>query len=205
MQMVGKNREFTWRLRVLDLAGGATCVLLVGAAAWLAFVHLGQAQQEAQVLRADVETARQTLSTVEAAGKRQETLVLARQGALAERGRLPDAAPVEEYRSAMVAAADAHQLTVLGYSLGASRRYGDVSEQCLLFQVSGAAANLMRFLRAVEESPFWADIGYLRVEGDDAIGPANSAPRRASLTFSLFASTAPASGNQPALALEVGP
>ena len=189
-------------MRAFDFGGGAICALLLIVAVWMALVHVGAAADEGTGLRANVDSSRQTLTTLEAAALRQETLRVARQGELAERGKLPSAPPVEEYLSAMAAAATAQQLNVLGHSPGVQRRYGDVLEQCLSFQVSGTAANLLRFLRTVEESPYWADIGYLRVEGGDAIGPPALQMRRASLTFSLFAAaqpekSAPAAGGKP--------
>lgn len=190
MQVVGRNIPSPWRLHALDAAGGALGAMLIGSAAWIAFVHVGGAAQEMVSLREQIESTRQTLATVETAALRQGSLVEARTTELGDRGRLPSSAPIEEYLSVMSAAAAAHQLTVVGHALSAQRRYGDVIEQCVSFQVQGAAPNLLRFLREVEESEFWADVGYLRVEGGDFATPHGAGLRRASLTFSLFAAAA---------------
>lgn len=190
MQVVGRDNQSAWRLRLFDICGGALCAALVAVAGWLAFVHVGEAAQEVAALREQVESTRQTLTTVESAAIRQESLATARKAELGDRGKLPAAAPIDQYLSAMSAAAAAHNLTVIGHSPSAQRRYGDVFEQCISFQVQGSSANLLRFMRAVEDSPFWADIGYLRIEGGDSVGPPNSNLRRAALTFSLFAAAA---------------
>lgn len=187
MQVVGTDNQSTWRLRTFDFVGGALCATLVGIAAWLAFVHVGEAAQEVAALRTEIESTRHTLTTLEAAAQRQEAQVATRNLELGERGKLPAAAPVDQYLSVLSAAAAARQLTITSHSPGAQRRYGDVSELCIAFHVQGTSANLLRFMRDVEESPFWADIGYLRIEGGDAIGPPNTTLRRASFTFSLFA------------------
>jgi len=191
MQVVGNQTDHGWQLHAFDLGGGTVCALIVACAAWVAFVHVGKAAHESLDMRTHVESTRQTLSTLEAAALRQESLRETRSKELSERGKLPPAPPVEEYLSAMAAAAAAHQLNVMGHSPGVQRRYGDVVEQCLSFQVSGTAGNLFRFLRSVEESTYWADIGYLRIEGGEAAGAPLSQVRRASLTFSLFAAAAP--------------
>lgn len=197
MQVVGKDKQSSWRLRAFDFLGGTICAALVGIAAWMAFVRVGEAGQQVAALRTEIESTRHTLTTLEAAAIRQEAQVATRNQELAERGKLPSAAPVDQYLSVLSAAAAAHNLTIISHSPGAHRRYGDVSELCVAFHVQGTSANLLRFMRAVEESPFWADIGYLRIEGGDAVGPPNTALRRASFTFSLFAA-APSAVGAPA-------
>jgi hypothetical protein len=54
------------------------------------------------------------------------------------------------------------------------------------YEITGAMPDIARFFRAVEQTEFWADISFLKV--DQGAGPlqAGSARRVASLTISLF-------------------
>ena len=58
-------------------------------------------------------------------------------------------------------------------------------------EVAGTTPNLTWFFKSIEDAQFWADISYLKVEGEKSPRGESSDQRLASLTISLFSSAPP--------------
>ena len=67
------------------------------------------------------------------------------------------------------------------------RKYPGLFEKRFEYELSGSLPDLVRFLRAIEDTDFWADIGYLQVANGPAVPASGTPDRHALLTFSLFA------------------
>jgi len=105
---------------------------------------------------------------------------------LAQQGKLPERAPIDEYFSFLSRLADQHELRVLShYPLGV-RRYPGLLERRFAFEVIGSLSDLTRFFKDIEESSYWADIGFLKITPPQAGRGANPRERQAQLTVCLF-------------------
>jgi len=113
---------------------------------------------------------------------------------LAAHGKLPEDAPVEEYFSFLSSLADRYELRVLSqYPLG-SRNYPGLLEHRFAFELTGSLAGLARFFKDIEDSPYWADVGYLKIHRARGVRDADPKDRQAQLTLCLF-SAAPVKGS----------
>ncbi|MFQ5495959.1 MAG: hypothetical protein ACE5EX_11325, partial [Phycisphaerae bacterium] len=98
---------------------------------------------------------------------------------------------VEAYFEALSAMAARHQLRVIrDHPLG-PRHYPGLVEQRFLYEVTGATANLMRFLKDIESTSFWVDVSYLRIWSNEGAGNRAADKRKAVLTLSLFSAPPP--------------
>jgi len=111
---------------------------------------------------------------------------------LADRGRLPDEPPIDEYFRFLSSLATRHDLSVLNqYPLG-ERGYPGLRETRFAYEVTGSLADLVRFFRAIEDAPYWADIGYLKIHPP----PMKPDARSAQLTVCLFSAAEPERENE---------
>ena len=107
-----------------------------------------------------------------------------RQSQLAAVGPLPSEVPSESYLRTLSSLASENKLTVVRQLPLSPRDYPGLLEQRFAYEVSGTLPDLARFFKAVELSPSWTDISYLKVEtGKSTEGESH---RSALLTFSVF-------------------
>jgi hypothetical protein len=66
------------------------------------------------------------------------------------------------------------------------RSYPGLLEQRYAYEVIGTQPDLARFLRAIEDAEFWADISYLKIDGGKRQGGEPTDECDALLTISLF-------------------
>lgn len=127
---------------------------------------------------------------------RQFQLVVQRRNELARVGHLPENAVVDAYFQELARLASIHEITVLRNDPLSSQTYPGLFEQRFAFEISGTFHDLVRFLRAIESTDFWADVSYLKLQKSPKgqIGEADA--RAAELTVSLFsaAPSTPATG-----------
>ena len=176
----------THPLLVIDFLGACAVGACVFAFGWLAMVRGDDVSVEITDLTRVVQAAKQDLATTRSVRDRRRILLTNRRAELASSGRLPDQAPVERYFERLSTLAALHQLRVRSHRPLSPRHYPGLLELRYAYDLSGAVPDITRFLRAVEETEFWADIGFIKLErrpGSPLAGPTECV---ASLTFSLF-------------------
>ena len=114
----------------------------------------------------------------------QKALELRYQAELAAAGALPSQTPQETHLRELSGLAAQNHLSVVRQLPLSPREYPGVLEQRFAYEVTGTMPDLARFFKAVELSPSWTDISYLKM--DQGKGTENTTGRNALLTFSAF-------------------
>ena len=180
------NRDGRFTVLAVDLACGSALALCVGVFLWLTVIRNDTTSTEIGRLKRTVDEARRDLASLRAVRDEQRALLLTRKTELSETGQLPDELAMVEYFQAVSRIAAGHSLRVIRHKPVLPRRYPGLFEQRFEYELSGSLPDLVRFLSAVEETDFWADIGYLEVAGGPGVSAPGSADKHAVLTFSLF-------------------
>lgn len=175
-----------WSLHFIDVVGGVTVAMCLLGAAWLTVIRNDRTQVQIDELTRRIDEARHDRRTLRNALDRQRTLLETRKGKLAEVDRLPTETPSEAYFQTLSRLASRHRLRVLRNNPLPPRRYPGLHEQRFAYEVTGSLSDLLRFLKSIEETGFWADVSYLKVDGGTGPAMAVSGERTAVLTLSLF-------------------
>lgn len=191
MRVVAVGQGLKIPVRVLDGVGASLVGACAVAAMWLLMVRFDQTTERLDGLNGLIRTALDTQQSIHAATVRQAKGLARVEGELALRGHLPAHAPVEAYFEALATVARRHGLRVVRHSPVGSRRYPGLLEQRFQYEVSGPGSGVLTFLKAIEESRFWADVGYLRIHSGNPTTAGGGAPRVALLTISLFSALPP--------------
>jgi len=179
----------------VDLAGGALTALLLAWGAWTSLASSGEGVQTAKNLHAQIATAKTDLASLQTSLESQIAQEGKYRAELASAGAMPAPSPQETHLKVLSSLAAQNHLSVVRQLPLAPREYPGLLEQRFAYEVTGAMADLARFFKAVEASPGWTDIGYLKLEQGQR---ESSAERTALLTFSAFSlpGRSPASGSQ---------
>lgn len=175
-------KKGAWSLLTIDAVGGALTLLLLGVAAWSVFGNEAAGLDSSQELAKVLADARDDLADLQSALEAQGELAARYQTELAAAGAMPSQTPQETHLRTLSGLAAANHLSVVRQSPLLARQYPGIMEQRFAYEVTGTMADLARFFKAVESSPDWADISYLKVEQ----GHAETRHRNAVLTFSVF-------------------
>lgn len=176
----------TW---VIDLGGGAALAALLAAIAYCALVEGRSAKAELSGAAADVATLKRDLAGLHNVASRQRALLGEKENLLAHTGQVPPQTPTEEYFRYLSSLATRHNLKILRQNPMPSQSYTGLREDRFAFDVIGGFPDLVELFRAVESSPYWADVSYLRVTAlrqETAQPHAAGATAIANLTLSLF-------------------
>lgn len=183
--MVRATSHSRLSLLMIDAVGVGLLLASAAVVIWLTVFRFEARAMESRRQQEALRTARWDLSTLEQAKARQSALVQKRRENVAERGHLPDAAPVERYAQALAGWANRRELVSLGQTPLPPRAYVGLTEHLLVYNVAGPLPSIARFLRDVEQADFWADVSHLAIEpAADASVPGHVV---AYLTLSLFA------------------
>lgn len=177
-------KKGAWSILAVDATGAALTALLLGFTAWSAFSDEGGAVESAHQLAATVSETRSDVARLQAALDAQVALELRHQAELVATGAMPAQTPQEGHLRTVSGLAAANHLSVIRQLPLSPREYPGLMEQRFAFEVAGTTTDLARFFKAVETSPGWTDISYLKIEPVATAGA--SADRIATLTFSVF-------------------
>lgn len=182
----------TWSMLVIDGAGGAITALLLGLAAWNILPDQSEGAESAQELAAAIVSAKADMQNLRTALDEQKALEVRYQAELAASGTLPSQTPQEAHLRTLSGLAAQNHLSVVRQLPLAPREYPGLMEQRFAYEVTGTMPDLARFFKAVEMSPGWTDISFLKIEHGSA--QETTTQRNALLTFSAFslAKTQPA-------------
>ncbi|MBI4717854.1 MAG: hypothetical protein HY763_08635 [Planctomycetes bacterium] len=182
------RRDANWPLIAIDLLGSALVAACLAVFTWATLWNNQRLEKEIVTLRQTIAGSQQALATLQGVRDRQRTEAARRHAELAQRGRLPAAAPLEEYFQVLSGLAARHRLSVIGQTPSESRSYPGLLEQCFTYEVAGTTGDLLRFLREIEETGYWADVSYLKIDEGRSSGEPTVGRRVAALTVSLFSS-----------------
>ena len=173
-------------LRIIDLLCGCALALCVLGFIWLTVIREDDTKAEIGGLNQFIREARKDHRVLQAASHEQHVLLTMRRGELAESGELPADMPVEQYFQTLSSIASDHGLRVVRQNPLPSRRYPGLLEQRYAYEVSGSFPALTRFLKSIEDTDFWADVSYLKIDRGGGPEDVASNERIAALTLSLF-------------------
>ena len=173
-------------LHIIDAVGGCTAAACVIGFVYLTMVRNNSTATEIEDLTVSVQVAREDARVLAAARTRQSEVLADREAELAAGGRLPAETPTEEYFQTLSAMAARNRLQIIRNNPLPSRQYPGLLERRYEYEVTGATCDLVRFLKSIEESEFWADVSYLKV--NRGTGPEHDVTDRrvAVVTLSLF-------------------
>jgi hypothetical protein len=187
-----------WQLRALNLVGGGLAALGLATLLWLVLLRTDRTSVAIGELSEDVRVGRQRLALVRGELQEHRSVVRLRRGQLADAGELPASPRVEEYFQALSALAADNSLRLLRQNPLASRSYPGLLERRYAYDLTGSSEDLVRFLKAIEASDFWADVSYLAIEqGPGGPGGSGDGTRLARLTISLFSAPSPHDEGEP--------
>jgi hypothetical protein len=169
---------------VLDLIGGCTLAAFLLVFLWLTFVRSDGTASQVKELRRVVQTVRQDLGQAMATRDQLRGVLADRQEELAKTGQLPEQTPVDEYFQTLSRLAEKHHLRVVRQNPLPSRSYPGLFERRYAYEVSGAMPDLTRFFRAIEDTDYWADVSFFKIDNGRGRGSPNE--RGAVLIISLF-------------------
>jgi Tfp pilus assembly protein PilO len=177
---------YSWSIRILDALCGCVVIACLSGFLWLTILREDGTKDEIETLKRVIHQAQQDRFTIIEDRRQQLEILADRQRKLEKTGRLPTETPVEEYFQTLAGVVSKHRLRVVKHHPLSTREYPDLLEQRYAYEVIGRLPDLVAFLRSIENTGFWADVSYLKV--DPARGRKEAVPdeRVASLTISLF-------------------
>lgn len=181
------HRPVIW----IDLGGAAVTAGLILAIGSYAATPLRQRAEKKDVM-ASCAAARNDLADAQAELDRVKKQAEQLQDKLREVGRLPKAGPRTDAHERLAALASRCQIKIVSFVPAQDREYPGLIEKRLAFEASGKTADILRFLKAVEEDESWLDIGFLRVSSS-TVADARPQDRMLSFGVSLFSAAEPAS------------
>lgn len=171
---------------VVDLLGSA--VLLVCLSLFLSFTVLGSDDTTDEIVRLErnISQGTRALAALRISLRQSRDQLQCNRETLDQHGKLPEQAPIDEYFHFLARLADRHELRVLShYPLGV-RRYPGLLERRYSFEIIGSLTGLARFFKDIEDSNYWADVGFLKITRPPASRGADPKDRQAKLTVCLF-------------------
>lgn len=171
-----------WSMLGIDVAGAGACVLFLGMGAWTALPQKQSAKREN--LAAEIVAAKNDLNSLRLELEKQKERGDRGRKELSAAGRMPDQAPQEIHLQTLSGLAAQNNLVVMRQLPLPPREYPGLLEQRFAFEVTGTVADLVRFFRAIESSPAWTDISYLKIDRGKEMASLHA--RNALLTFSAF-------------------
>jgi hypothetical protein len=171
---------------MIDVIG---CTAIIGCVVGVTTLISSRAERQRGTipqLRQAIATTELQIRNLESSCEQERGEIDNRNQRLKEPGRLPQVMPIENYMQSLARMAEASNVRVLLEKPLASRKYPGLLEERFAYTITGPGTSIIDFLDAVENSGFWADISYLRIDTSSARkGQAVKDPV-ALLTFSLF-------------------
>ncbi len=192
--MMKRNNEVS--LLLINLLGAGLCLALIAAFVWLTFFRGDQTAAVISELSEGIQVARRDLTEVRASLDETTAQLQRRRVELAAGGQLPDQTPIEEYFQMLSRIASQHRLRVVRHNPLSPRAYPGLLEQRYAYEINGSMPDIVRFLRAIEDARYWADVSHLRVSGGPQPNQGDARNRVASLTISVFSSSGAAASER---------
>ncbi len=183
-------RSSTPRLAV-DAIGAALVCACLAVGAWFAFGPPRQAAatvcvKRNQLLQLNDEVSRMRAELLAAQSRRQ-----AARDRVESLGTLPRQVQLEQELSIIAELARANDVNLSHVAPMSTTDYPGIREARYTIRGTGRFADWMAFLRAFEDSPFWADITNLEMGVPHASRTTIGTTREATLTVSFYAATEP--------------
>lgn len=197
-----------WSVRLIDVTGCVAALACLLAAGWQTAVGQDRAHGEIRQLARLIQQARTDALRLQAAVEGQRELLARRQQELAALGsaaRTPMDTAAEQYFQMLSGLLAENGLHLVRQSMRdvATDARPSVRAQRYLYEVTGPLAGLLRFLKAIEESDFWADVSGLEISplpvapNGGSSQPGAATARIATLHLSLYFNTTAGPGSEP--------
>lgn len=173
-------------IAVIDVLGGCTVAACLCSFVWLTAVRNERTRGDLDALTQQLQRSLHDTVALQAARGKQQALLVGYKTDLATTGQLPAAAPTEDYFAKLSGFAERFRLRVVRVQPLSPRRYPGLLEQRYTYDVTGDTPDLIHFLQEIEETSFWADVSFLKIEAGKGPDSGGADPRAASLTISLF-------------------
>jgi len=183
-------------LGIIDVLGAGAVMACLTGFVWSIAIHNSQTVTEISELQQAVRNSQRELRRLDAARDRQATVLASRQAELVETGQLPSEAPVDQYFQTLSVLASQHSLRVVRHNPLTPCAYPGMLEQRYAYEVAGSMPDLIRFLRSIEGTEFWADVSYLKLNRGRGAEDVAVGARVAELTISIFSALPVESASQ---------
>jgi Tfp pilus assembly protein PilO len=184
--MVGMMSFRRTSLRVIDLLGGSLVASCLFVFVWVTALQPNQTQAQIEELVRRVDKAQRDLAAPVADTARQRLLLEEYREKLERLGQLPDGVDIESYFQHLSQLSDHHNLRVVRQEPLSRQIYPGLSEERYAYDVVGVFPDILAFLKSIEETDYWADVSYLKVEQRTQSKTQTGRERVASLVISLF-------------------
>ena len=172
-------------LMIIDAVGAFAALSCLSGFVWLTLIRTDVTGAELSASRRTMRMIQRDTAAMHNTIEAKTTSLAARREELVEKGSLPTIARTEDYFQFLSTTARRRNLRVLRHLPLSSRSYAGLLEQRYTFDVSGPTPNLLAFFTDIEQSEYWADVSYLRIQrgmDQSIIG----GDRNASLTISMY-------------------
>ncbi len=183
--MVTRRGNTQWSIWGVDLACGAMVALLACVAIWLIITYVDRSGQELTEIRKELARTRQSLARYQVAESAVQAKIKKQTADLAQQGTLPDQFPIGSYFRDLTSMAIKAGVTVQSQVPMVATEYPGLVEQRSQFEVSGSLQSILTFFEAIEQSSYWADIGYFSLAQGSSRGT-STLERHAKFTISMF-------------------
>jgi len=183
--MVTRRGNSRWSIWGVDLACGAIVALLACVALWLLITYVDRSGQELAGMRKELARVRQSLARYQVAESAVQAKIKKQTADVAQQGTLPDQFPIGSYYRDLTTMAIKAGVTVQSQVPLVAAEYPGLVEQRSQFEVSGSLQSILTFFEAIEQSSYWADIGYFSLTQGSRRGT-STLERRAKFTISMF-------------------
>lgn len=171
---------------LIDACFAVVCSASIALLVSITVFRDGTADAEVVRLRRGLAASRADQVALQRVFDDQEALLRERRDLIDHTGRLPDRAPVEAFFQTLSTLARANDLKVLQSAPHSTRVYSGLTEHRYSYELSGTLAKIARFLYEVEQTEYWADVGYLKIVPASPASAPQDRNRKALLTLSLF-------------------
>jgi len=183
--MVNIKGNIRWSIWGVDLACGAIVVALVSCSLWFLVDYINCSGQKLSDMRSVFSNARQTLATLQVANVAQQAAIQQQTIDLTERGMLPSQFPTENYFQELTFWATQAGVTIQSQVPIVSTEYPGLAEARSQFEISGSLKAILTFFEDIEQSSYWADVGYFSLTQGGS-GEPSWLERNAKFTISMF-------------------
>lgn len=145
----------------VDLAAGGVLLALVAGIVWYVTGPQRNTYVDLQSLTSSARKTRSELGQLNAMREDRRDALATLRDQLTRDGAMPSRTPVEEDLTTLTALAQSNNVRIARVTPLPRQEYPGLLELRYSCEAGGTMPNIMDFLRAVENHPFWMDISYL--------------------------------------------
>jgi len=190
-------RKLQRPILVIDVAGTLLTAGIVVSAAWFSIFKPDTATSKMRVVAGELAHMRADLAQLQSLLDRHTRQRATLQQEAADKGRLTERSPAQHNLAAITGMAKKNGVRVLRVDPVAEVLYPNIQELRYRLETAGTYADHLRFLDEFEQSTFWSDLTFLKIEQTRADMLAFKPVRHGDLVVSFYAGVAREPAKKP--------